>query len=312
MTTQIVEYSKTDAALADLAQRFAGVVFDVTSTKGMQEAKVARAELRGYRVDLEKVRVEIKAPALERCRLIDAEAKRITSALVELEDQIDSTIKKEEKRKEEEAMAKVMAEQRRKDGIQVLIEAIRGKAMSLVGKSSRAIADALEVLEATLITEAEFAEFTAEAQTAKDAAVARVRELHVVAVAAEADQIRIAAERIELAKLRVEADQRERDHRSKMAEEERVAREVREAEDRKAEEARAAENARMAADRAALRAEQEKAEAERREIQRKENELLDARGMLATFKSRFGHLPEFSGVVAAIDALSPKRRRAAA
>lgn len=33
--------------------------------KGMSTAKEARAEVRGYRVALEKLRVELKAPALE-------------------------------------------------------------------------------------------------------------------------------------------------------------------------------------------------------------------------------------------------------
>ena len=61
MSTEIVEYSKTDAALADLASRFKGVVFEVATREGMGAAVKARAEVRGYRVDLEKTRVEIKA-----------------------------------------------------------------------------------------------------------------------------------------------------------------------------------------------------------------------------------------------------------
>ena len=35
----------------------------------------ARAEVRGYRTSLEKLRKEIKAPALARCNAIDTEAK---------------------------------------------------------------------------------------------------------------------------------------------------------------------------------------------------------------------------------------------
>ena len=102
MSTEIVEYSKTDAALADLASRYKGVVFEVATREGMGAAIKARAEVRGYRVDLEKIRVEIKAPALERCRLIDSEAKRINDALEALEDPIDQQIKLEETRKERE------------------------------------------------------------------------------------------------------------------------------------------------------------------------------------------------------------------
>jgi hypothetical protein len=52
----------------------------------MQDAIKARAELRTYRVELEKKRVEIKAPVLDRGRLIDAEAHRITVELLALEE----------------------------------------------------------------------------------------------------------------------------------------------------------------------------------------------------------------------------------
>ena len=38
MTTDIVEYSKTEAALADLARRYKDVVFDVTTRDGMATA----------------------------------------------------------------------------------------------------------------------------------------------------------------------------------------------------------------------------------------------------------------------------------
>lgn len=316
MTTQITEYSKTDAALAELAQRYTKAVYDVVTTKGMQDAKAARAELRSYRVDLEKVRVEIKAPALERCRLIDAEAKRITAALVDLEDPIDDQIKREEKRKEDEAMAKAMENQRRINAIQALIEAMRGKALQLAGKQSAAVASALEVLESTEITEAEFMEFTAEAQTAKDAALVRIRELHAQALAQEAEAQRIVAEREELAKLRAESEQRERERnaeqaaaRKAMEDEQRASRLQIEADNRAAREARAIEDNRVAAERAQIEAERHAAEAARREIQRKENEVLTARELLVVFKQRFGHLGEFAAVVAAIDTVLPKRAR---
>ena len=110
MKTQIVEYSVTAAALADLSDIYHGVVYDVTTLKGMQDAKEGRAELRTYRTDLEKMRVAIKSPALERCRLIDAEAKDITAKLLALESPIDAQIKLEENKEKEAAMAKAIAE----------------------------------------------------------------------------------------------------------------------------------------------------------------------------------------------------------
>ncbi len=73
----------------------------------------ARAVVRGYRTALETLRKEIKAPALERCRLIDDEAKRITAELLKIEEPIDTAIKAEEQRKEEEKAAKARAEAER-------------------------------------------------------------------------------------------------------------------------------------------------------------------------------------------------------
>jgi hypothetical protein len=45
MTTSIVEYSATEAALAELGQKYKDVVFQVATTEGMKTAIKARAEL---------------------------------------------------------------------------------------------------------------------------------------------------------------------------------------------------------------------------------------------------------------------------
>ena len=44
-TSALAEYNRTAAELADLRQRFAGVVWDLTTTKGNAEARAARLEL---------------------------------------------------------------------------------------------------------------------------------------------------------------------------------------------------------------------------------------------------------------------------
>jgi hypothetical protein len=106
MTTQITEYSQTAAALEELRGRYAGVVYQVTTTKGLRAAKKGRAELRDLRVRLEKTRVQVKAPYLKQIRLIDGEAKSITRELIALEQPIDEQIKAEEARKEEARRAR--------------------------------------------------------------------------------------------------------------------------------------------------------------------------------------------------------------
>ncbi len=311
MTTQITEYSKTDAALADLASRYKGVVFEVATTAGMQDARTARAELRNYRVDLEKVRVEIKAPALERCRLIDAEAKRITAALVDLEEPIDNLIKTEEKRKEREAMERVMAEQRRVDAIRANIEAIRQLPSSCVNRDSAHVAGVLAHAEAMTIGES-YAELRVEAETVLRVTLAQLSVMLTGTKAQEAEGERIKAEREELARLRADQSRREEESRARIAEQERAAREASATEEAKLRaERQKIEDERRAAETERREAE-EAAEAKRRAIERKENAILDAHALLATFKTRFGHLPEFAQVVAAIDLCAPKKARRAA
>lgn len=68
---QIAEYSQTEAALATLAGRYQGVIYDVAQKAGMTDALKARREIREIRTALEKTRVEIKGPALKRCQQID-------------------------------------------------------------------------------------------------------------------------------------------------------------------------------------------------------------------------------------------------
>lgn len=209
--TPIAEYSETAAALADLRARHAGVVYDVTVPKEMRAAKEARAELRTLRTGLEKKRVEIKAPALERCRLIDAEAKRITAELVALEEPIDVQIKAEEARAESERLAKLEAERLRVEAIQQKIQAIRDVPAGLVGKPSVVIAGQLAKLRETVLDEAELAEHYVTATDALAAAVARVQELLVAQHEAEAEQKRVAAEREELARIRAENERLQRE-----------------------------------------------------------------------------------------------------
>lgn len=225
--TPIAEYSETAAALGELRQRHQGVVFDVTKPKEMKAAKEARAELRTLRTGLEKKRVEIKAPALERCRLIDAEARRITAELVALEEPIDVQIKAEEARAESEHLAKLEAERLRVEAIQQKIQAIRDVPAGLVGKPSVVIAGQLANLQKTVLDEAELAEHYVTATDALAAAIARVEQLLAAQHEAEAEQKRIAAEREELARIRAENERLQRE-----AEERRQADERRAAEER--------------------------------------------------------------------------------
>ena len=258
VVTEMAEYSQTAAALSDLRHRFLGVAFNVSTTKGMDEAKKARQEVKGYRTALENKRKEIKAPALERCRLIDDEAKTITAALLEIEEPIDQQIKAEEARKEAEKAAKAEAERQRVAAIRTQIDTIRNHAAFAVGKSADAILKILSGVEGFEIGE-DFQEFKPEAEQAKAETLDKIKALHEAQVQHESEQARIAAERAELTRLRAEAEAREREAAAARAEQERKDREARAEQERKDREAREAvereQAAKLAAERAAHEAE---------------------------------------------------------
>lgn len=272
----IAEYSQTAAALADLRQRHAGVVYDVTVSKEMKLAKEARAELRGLRTSLEKTRVEIKAPALERCRLIDAEAKRITGELVALEEPIDVQIKAEEARAETARLEKLEAERLRVEAIQHKIQAIRDVPGSLVGKPSVIITGQLAKLRETVLDEAELGADYITATDALTATISRVEQLLAAQQEADAEKKRQAERDAEMEAMRAKMAEQQRlideAEEAKRVEQERLAQVER---DR----AMAEERARQAAEQREY-AEQERVKREVREeaerIEREEQDRIRA------------------------------------
>ena len=269
MSTKITEYSATEAVLADLAGRYKGVVWDVTVPAQMTDARKARAEIKGYRVSLEKKRVEIKGPALERCRLIDAEAKRITFELSALEDPIDSQIRAEENRKEAERLAAEKAE-----------------------------ADRIAAEEAALKKAEE------DRMAGERAEIAR-RQAELDKAERESRE-RIETEQREA---RRKIEEEERAARLKQEEADRAARVAREAEEARLKQERDRLDAEARAVEAEKRKVREAEEARVREEQRKEAEVLDARALLKTFRERFGHIAEFAGVVKEIEVLLKRGKK---
>lgn len=198
---QIAEYSRTVAALADLHARLDGVVYDVTTTPGLAAAKRDRATLRDLRTGLKRERVRIKAPALERCRLIDEEAKAITAELAALEKPIDEQIKVEERRKEEERQAKINAEFGRVQAIQEAIHDLHLEA-GVTGKPSSLIAERLADMRARVLSGAVFQEMLPQAEMARMQVLDKLSTALDAAKFSEAEAARLAAERQELAELR--------------------------------------------------------------------------------------------------------------
>lgn len=286
VSTALAEFSAVEAGLQALRQQYAGVVYDVTTTDGMQSAKAARLAIREPRYEVERIRKAAKAPIIALGKTLDADAARITAELEKIENPIDQQIKLEEARKEREREAKIAAEAARVGSIQQRIAELRGCQVLTPASGSDLIGQHIADLEAIPVDES-FEEFYQQALDAKTGGLARLSALHTSALAHEAEQARIKAEREELARLRAEQEARDRVERERIAAEEREAKKAREAADREAAEqiriereklaeerrqqdaATAAENARLAAERAELTRQQE-AEAARRKAEQRE------------------------------------------
>ena len=255
---KIAEYNETAAALAVLREKYC-TVFDVTTTKGMEEAKKARAEVKGYRVALEKVRKEIKAPALERSRLIDEEAKRITAELQAIEEPIDEAIKAEERRKEEEKAAKARAEAARLASIAAKVSALRNLVSLIANQPAEIIGAELEKAQALELSEAEYQEFMPDALEALNEARKDLQAALNTRLLYEAEQARIKAEQdAEAARMKAEREELARLREmeaARQAEQARIETEARQAEAARLKAEREAQEAELKAKREAMEAE---------------------------------------------------------
>lgn len=267
MTTEIAEYSKTEAALAQLKQNYKDVVFDVSTREGMETARKGRAEVREYRFALERTRKTIKEAALRTCQVIDSEARRISTALSELEEPIDAQIKNEEKRLEDLRTAEARAALAR-------IEA--EKQARIEAEEARLAAERREI----------------EAQRAALAQAERER-----AAVEAAARLKIEEEQ-RASRALIEEEQRAA--RAKREEENAAAAAVIAAEERRLREERIRLEEQRRVAEAAERKAREVDEAKALEARRHASEIEGGRETLAAFVERFGGQAEFREIAAAI------------
>lgn len=182
--TQIKEYSKTEAALAELKTQLDGVVFDCTTPAGLKEAKDSKMLLVRVRTGLEKIRVEIKGPALERCNLIDSEARRIRGEVEALENPILYQIQKEIERKEKIKQEKERKKREEKEKWLRKLLNIKSRPLDFVGAAPDVILDALN--KARAVAESAAGHFPEELQEeAKEAfagAIKQMEQMHIDAL----------------------------------------------------------------------------------------------------------------------------------
>ena len=87
--SQLKKYNVTDAALAEIKQRYNELKIQGADDKaGYDAVKAAISELRTIRTGIEKKRKELKDVALRYGRAVDSEAKRITGELTPIEERL--------------------------------------------------------------------------------------------------------------------------------------------------------------------------------------------------------------------------------
>lgn len=253
-TYEIAEYNGVAAALGAITTRYKGRVYDVTTKAGMEDARVARREIRTTRTGLEKLRKELKEPALRRCQLIDSEAKRITGELLKIEAPIDEVIAAEELRVETEKQERLRAEALRVAGIKERIEAFN--VAPPWGSSAKAIMQYLRGVSDTAVDES-FAEFADAAAIVKAQAMARLTTMHAEAKAIEDEQEKLRVLQAET-EARLKAEREAHDKAMEQERQERIAAQ------KKLDEQAAEERNRLAEEVQAARRGQEQAEAMRK------------------------------------------------
>lgn len=207
------EISKVEKGLAKLKQTYANVVFDVTTHKGMEQAKKARLAIREPRYALEKIRKAEASKIKAAQTALNAEAERITKEILAIENPIHAQITAEEDRKEREAAEAARKEQER-------IDQIRAELDRLVGTPARAANENLSINDIQAIITALgsepldagfFKEFLAEAEHTRGKVieelrtlVARIQLREEEAARLKEQEARLAAQAAEIAALRAQ------------------------------------------------------------------------------------------------------------
>lgn len=209
VATEIAEYKPLAKAMQDLQIRFKDVVFDCSTSKGFEEAKAARVEIREVRYAIQNAEKSVLIPyqdAVKSAQARVAEVKQFGADLkekvLELETPIDEKIKAKEKADKEEKERKEELERTRVAGIQTRITHFRNVASAYAARSSEDITGILERLKASVIDPEEYSEFEGEATIARDTAIDSLETLHGLAVTREAAEAKAKKDADDLEELR--------------------------------------------------------------------------------------------------------------
>jgi hypothetical protein len=265
------EFRKQDAVIAEMREKYNGMT---VAKDGFKTVKAARIEVKNLRCAVENLRKDLKADVLERGKIIDEEAKRLTSLLKPIEDALSKEEEAEEARKAAEARAKVEAEERR---LQIRIDALTAinvtpdvKALKTMDEDEyfafrdEKLADYFQRKAAEETAKAEAARIAAEAEAARLAQIEadriereRLAALHAEEMRKQAEELAIRERELQAERAKIEAERLAAE--AIRQEQLRIEQEARDKAEAERQAAIAAERAKLDAERAELVRQQEEA-----------------------------------------------------
>lgn len=186
--SQVIEYSVTDAAIAELRQKYQGVTDYPVVLEGVKE-------LTRLRNDVERKRRDLKADALDWGRKVDGEAKRITDLLAEIEAPLKAIKKTVDDEKKRIELEKAEQEAARVESIKQKIEGFKNCVFKASMASVTEIKTLLDEIQGLIKNDPfNYAEFSIQADIAKNEAAKNLTALYEGKLAQEREQKRLAEE----------------------------------------------------------------------------------------------------------------------
>lgn len=277
-------YERAEKQIAVLAEKYRALVVDVSTPKGLAEAKAIRAEIREVRYNVQNAEAAAKVPLNTLKAHVSSSAKALREQVLVIETPWDELITAEEERRTQEKAAREMAEAEAKRRVDDAITGIRETPLVCLGQSSADIRVVLESLRKETCSIEDFGDRAGEAQQTLENVIEKLEGMAAAAEAleqqrrdmeAQAEALRMQqeadAERARLAReeearrFTAEREQLARDQEAFRVQQEALAKQRRELEEAQAAERRQKEEA--------ARAERKRVEdAERAERERQENE----------------------------------------
>ena len=187
VATELQRFDLADTAIAAMRAEYMPLtICGLTDTVGYKAVHSARMVVKNHRVQVEKVRKELKADALEYGRRVDAEAKRITAMLEPIEGHLarkEDAYEAEKERIRNAERLRLEAEQRAKEEAEAArvkaeqeAEAARIKAVQ-EGEDARLKVEAGRLAEQQRKIDEERREIETERKRLADIEAARLREI---------------------------------------------------------------------------------------------------------------------------------------